>query len=186
MAIKTFAVGEVLTASDTNTYLANSGLVYVSGGAMSASTNITADSVFTSTYRHYVLQVVANTVTFATSDSTTLRFRTGGSSNTTSNYVYQNQYVTTSATYARVTVPTTFFEVSASVGGDAFVGQFNIYSPQTTEKTFFTFNGNNAGTVGLQSSGRFNATTSFDGFILALGGTSTWTGTWRLYGMRDG
>jgi hypothetical protein len=29
MAIKTFTTGEVLTASDTNTYLANSGLVYV-------------------------------------------------------------------------------------------------------------------------------------------------------------
>jgi hypothetical protein len=29
MAIKTFTTGEVLTAADTNTYLANSGLVYV-------------------------------------------------------------------------------------------------------------------------------------------------------------
>jgi hypothetical protein len=29
MAIKTFTTGEVLTASDTNTYLANSGLVYI-------------------------------------------------------------------------------------------------------------------------------------------------------------
>jgi hypothetical protein len=28
MAIKTFTTGEVLTASDTNTYLANSGLVF--------------------------------------------------------------------------------------------------------------------------------------------------------------
>jgi hypothetical protein len=29
MAIKTFTTGEVLTASDTNTYLANAGLVFV-------------------------------------------------------------------------------------------------------------------------------------------------------------
>ena len=29
MAVKTFSTGEVLTASDTNTYLNNGGLVYI-------------------------------------------------------------------------------------------------------------------------------------------------------------
>ena len=34
MAIKTFTTGEVLTASDTNTYLANAGLVYITSTAV--------------------------------------------------------------------------------------------------------------------------------------------------------
>ena len=52
MAIKTFTTGEVLTNSDTNTYLANSGLVYVTHGALS---NTTTNFVgcFTSTYNNY-------------------------------------------------------------------------------------------------------------------------------------
>jgi hypothetical protein len=33
MAIKTFTTGEVLTAADTNTYLANSGLIRESAAA---------------------------------------------------------------------------------------------------------------------------------------------------------
>jgi len=52
MAIKTFTTGEVLTASDTNTYLANSGLVYVTSGALSlTATNF--EGCFTSTYTNY-------------------------------------------------------------------------------------------------------------------------------------
>ena len=54
MAIKTFTAGSVLTASDTNTYLANSGLVYVTQvtvGSGVSSVNIT--SCFNSTYDNY-------------------------------------------------------------------------------------------------------------------------------------
>ena len=56
MAIKTFTAGEVLTASDTNTFLANSGLVFVksqsvTGGAGVAS--VTVSNAFSSTYDSY-------------------------------------------------------------------------------------------------------------------------------------
>jgi hypothetical protein len=52
MAVKTFTTGEVLTAADTNTYLANSGLVYVGGNTF---TNTTAVDItgFTGTYSMY-------------------------------------------------------------------------------------------------------------------------------------
>ena len=52
MAIKTFTTGEVLTAADTNEYLGNAGLVYVSGGALS-STATNFQGVFTNTYANY-------------------------------------------------------------------------------------------------------------------------------------
>jgi hypothetical protein len=56
MAIKTFTTGEVLTASDTNTYLANSGLVYVTSVTVPtspASNTVSVSGCFTSTYDNY-------------------------------------------------------------------------------------------------------------------------------------
>ena len=53
MAIKTFTAGEVLTASDTNTFLANSGLVYVNSFSTTGNTVLTCDNVFTSAYKNY-------------------------------------------------------------------------------------------------------------------------------------
>ena len=63
MAIKTFTTGEVLTASDTNTYLANSGLVYITSTAVSGST-VSVSNCFNSTYDWYkVVLFVTGTVT---------------------------------------------------------------------------------------------------------------------------
>ena len=54
MAIKTFTTGEVLTASDTNTYLANAGLVYVTSTTIgSAVSSVTVSNCFSSTYDNY-------------------------------------------------------------------------------------------------------------------------------------
>ena len=54
MAIKTFVTGEVLTAADTNTYLANSGLVYVTSATVgTAVSSVTVSSAFSSTYDNY-------------------------------------------------------------------------------------------------------------------------------------
>ena len=54
MAIKTFTTGEVLTASDTNTYLANSGLVFVSSTTIgSAVASVTVTNAFSATYDNY-------------------------------------------------------------------------------------------------------------------------------------
>jgi hypothetical protein len=66
MAIKTFTTGEVLTAADTNTYLANSGLVYVSSTTVgSAVSSVTVSSCFNSTYDAY--KIVATNVTASSS-----------------------------------------------------------------------------------------------------------------------
>lgn len=54
MAVKTFTSGETLTAGDTNTYLANSGLVYVSSTTIgSAVSTVTVSSAFSTTYDNY-------------------------------------------------------------------------------------------------------------------------------------
>jgi len=54
MAIKTFTTGEVLTASDTNTYLANSGLVFVKSQTVGTGvSSVTVSDAFSSTYDNY-------------------------------------------------------------------------------------------------------------------------------------
>ena len=54
MAVKTFATGEVLTASDTNTYLNNGGLVYVTSTTVgSGVSSVTISNCFSSTYDNY-------------------------------------------------------------------------------------------------------------------------------------
>ena len=54
MAVKTFSTGEVLTASDTNTYLANAGLVYITSTTVgSGVSSVTVSNCFSSTYDNY-------------------------------------------------------------------------------------------------------------------------------------
>jgi hypothetical protein len=54
MAIKTFTSGEVLTAADTNTYLANAGLVFVKSQTVgNAVASVTVTDAFSATYDYY-------------------------------------------------------------------------------------------------------------------------------------
>ena len=56
MAIKSFSAGEVLTASDTNTYLANSGLVFVKSQTIgSGVSSVTVSDAFSATYDNYLI-----------------------------------------------------------------------------------------------------------------------------------
>jgi hypothetical protein len=54
MAIKTFTTGELLSSSDTNTYLANSGLVYVTSATIgTAVSSVAVANAFSATYDNY-------------------------------------------------------------------------------------------------------------------------------------
>jgi hypothetical protein len=54
MAIKTFTTGEVLTASDTNTYLANSGLVYIKEQTIGTGVStVTVNAAFSADFDNY-------------------------------------------------------------------------------------------------------------------------------------
>lgn len=95
MAVKTFTDGSVLTASDTNTYLTNGGLVYVSGASFSnvATVDVTG---FTTTYKTFrmVMNVVRHTGSGNAAVTATYRDATSGM--TTSGYYgcgYQLTYL---------------------------------------------------------------------------------------------
>ena len=76
MAIKTFTAGSVLTASDTNTFLANSGLVYVKSqtvsGAGSGVASVTITDAFSATYDDYLITYTGGVLTADTNITCTI------------------------------------------------------------------------------------------------------------------
>jgi hypothetical protein len=85
MAIKTFTTGEVLTASDTNTYLANSGLTYITQGTVSANTTLNFTSIFTSAYDNYRVVFTSSANQTAPGNQINLRVRSGSTDLSTGN-----------------------------------------------------------------------------------------------------
>jgi len=62
MAIKTFTTGEVLTAADTNTYLANSGLVYIKSQTVgSGVSSVAVSSAFSTDFDNYKILYTGGT-----------------------------------------------------------------------------------------------------------------------------
>ena len=59
MAIKTFTSGAVLTSADTNTYLNNGGLVYITTATASGTApGVNIQSCFSATYDNYRIEII--------------------------------------------------------------------------------------------------------------------------------
>lgn len=191
MAVKTFTTGEVLTASDTNTYLANAGLVYITGGIASGATTLNVDNCFTTTYDNYRLVITRMQVN-TTGRAFRLNYRASGSTNTDANYRYAyrglkvdgvgNDTNNASTTFAEIGVYLDSF-ADTDFGSSAI----DIYSPKLSARTHALvaaqgYEGNyayrNGGFV-------FGATNAFDGFAISLSSTGTFTLYWRIYGYRQ-
>lgn len=185
MAVKTFTTGEVLTASDTNTYLNNGGLVYITQVNLTGSA-VTIQSCFSATfdcYRFVFSQVQTNVagvllygqlcngatpVTTATYSST--RFGYNGTL-LTDNLTGQTQ-----------------FRVGTYDDGKSG-GTLEIYNPYNAVKTTaFAQSIYNAGGAyaypDFISNLNTNAT-SYDGIKISVNGGSFSNGTLRIYGYRQ-
>jgi hypothetical protein len=172
MAIKTFSVGEVLTASDTNTYLANSGLVYVTSTTIgTAVSSVAVTNVFSSTYDNYQITISGGT----TSASAAYLLQLGS---TTTEY-YGSWYYDL---YTGAQTGTLRRDNGANLylgnTGGAFAGRahsiFDIFSPNKAERTTIsgkTYGAGYSGWVG----GEQYSTTVFTGFTILLT-TGTMTG----------
>lgn len=181
MAIKTFTTGEVLTAADTNTYLANSGLVYVASKTFSGSGTVSCTSFFNSTYDHYRL-VMNCTSAGAGAQIVETRLMSGASatSGTTSYKYYEAGYVWAGS-----------LDPGAGPGGaywfgfrstDFFYGTMDIQNPYTANYTAFQQTSVDSA-QSVESRGIHTLTTSYDG-IQFLVGSGTLTGTVTCYGYR--
>jgi len=183
MAIKTFTTGEVLTAADTNTYLANSGLVYITSGTLSGTA---IDGIFTTTYDNY--RIVFTNISTSTGALINFNFRTTANATETGNNYY--------SAFRRYDQNTNYdFSQGANTYGScginistAAYGAFamEVQQPRATQLTTVSIVGN--GVISqistVQGSVFYNATTAFAGLIFSPSAGSISTGSYTVYGYR--
>jgi hypothetical protein len=184
MAVKTFT-STTLSASDTNTYLANSGLVYVTQQTIgSGVASVTVPNAFNSTYDGYRVVVVGGT------GSTTDGVAVGMSGGPATGYYYGLVYATYASTTVSANVNTNnggnWQFVGGTTAGQASSFVFDLYNPFLTKYTTI-HNGSYAGglTAGT-GNGYLAATTSFTGFVIAPQSGTLTGGTVTVYGYRKG
>ena len=179
MAIKTFTAGEVLTASDTNTYLANSGLVWIANGT--ASTTDFRLTCFSSTYDSYRL-VISNCTT-AGVRAVNLQLCIGTTIANT-NYKYGGSYVTWTGLSGNVPENAgTFWNIiTASTSGDSS-GSWDIHRPFIADQTNFNGHATNFD-AGLVMAGNNLNATSYDGIRITNGSGDTTNFSYAIYGYR--
>jgi hypothetical protein len=188
MAIKTFTTGEVLTAADTNTYLANSGLVYVAGGALStATTNFS--SCFTSTYTNY--RVIIDSPSCSATADIYIKYLTGTTTPTTAaNYYWAFTGLTSGgvASNNSANAQTVGYTGWSAPGAGGTGGiSIDFFQPNLASNTMANINTSLLGTgVYISRVGQlaWDATTVFTGFQITSGGASTLGGNVSIYGYR--
>lgn len=203
MAIKTFSTGEVLTASDTNTYLANAGLVAVTPSAVtngtivsgtasatanSAVSSIVLKDVFNSTYDSYRV-VISNLTMSSTAAGTVIYCKMHDGTNPAStNYNYA---------FARIDIAaTTVAGTTAALGtngvivgygtGDKFGTAFDVVNPNLATHTLFPqISGVNASTGYMyQGAGMHQTSTAYTALQFAPSTGTITGGVFTVYGYR--
>ena len=183
MAIKTFTTGEVLTAADTNTYLANAGWNYITSGALSSAVNFAG--CFSATYLNY--RIVVNVDTHTGGAANVFAFPLVGTTPNTTAANYKNSG--SEQAYSGGSAVVVFGNDGATAGwpvgrlnGDGASGIFymEVMNPFAAVKSFYKseyVDGGYSGQVG----GLLTVTTSYDGIRFT---GPTMTGTVFIYGYR--
>ena len=180
MAIKTFASGEILTASDTNTYLANAGLVYVTSTTVgSAVSSVTIQNAFSTTYDAYRI-VLANVDGSASTAALVIQLVDSGGTAATTNYSQTGIYLTFASTTVNG-LNATVWDMGLSATN--FGAAFEVYNPflavasyissQTTDDTYLRVYG-----------GKHTTASSYTGIKFAPNSGTMTGGTITVYGYR--
>lgn len=188
MAVKTFAVGEVLTASDTNTYLNNGALVYVASKTWSSTTGAQQiNGCFTSTYDNYRLVLVA-TGTSTSQSGVRMKLAANG---TTANSAYYTQGLYIGAGGA---APVSYWDPNTTNGfwAGAFAnlsgnGIIDLLSPNLAVRTHANVLLSAFGDTNLITSTNWNihlTASAYDGVYVATESGGTWSGTLTVFGYR--
>jgi hypothetical protein len=182
MAIQTFTSGQILTAADTNTYLANSGLVYVSTTSITSSGQNIANA-FSSTYTNY--RIICTDFT-TSANNALVAFRLG-SSTTRTEYAYGSvgMVISTGAISNDNAAAGTYGMIgyTRAVSGGTQNFAFDLMNPQIAGRKTWSCSWNNGtycGTVsGIDGLGSAQTDINF----LVGSGTLT-AGTVTIYGYR--
>jgi hypothetical protein len=180
--------GQVLTADSTAATgvawaAASSGAVaYLGQGTLSAAASATLDSVFTSTYRNYLLYF---DYTSSGAGEVRVTFRTGGTDNTNANYYSTILYGAGGSAGSSNSSAQTSAKIGGAGGTNGGLVAATIYAPQASDQTRIESRGHKdvqaSAEVHNYSAG-FSLTTSFDGLKISTP-TNNLTGTFRIYGI---
>ena len=180
----TFAAGQILTASDTNTYLTNGGLVYVTEANIGTNVStVTVSACFSSTYDNYRIVVNVDSVA-AGGPYSTLQL----GSTTTGYYWGMNGvvYSTGAASPIAVNNGASWNRLGPlnTTGGSYSV---DILNPFRTQRTVIVSNYTDFSTAGSAGvgSGFLNDTTSYQSFTIGLTASTMTGGKIRVYGYRQ-
>jgi len=189
MAIKTFTTGEVLTSADTNTYLANSGLVYITQGVATSGTTLSITNCFSATYDAY--RVVVSDFRANTGVALDTRLANSGTPFSGTDYYYQytNTTYANTSTYAQLggagatNWPSLTIGDTGNAGGVGF-DLFNPFLSQTSVITGYRSDPRAAGSGGAYI-GYMNNTTSFSGLYMSIAYGALTSLKVRIYGYRQ-
>jgi hypothetical protein len=184
MAIKTFTTGEVLTAADTNTYLANSGLVFIKSDTITSGTSKEITGVFSSTYKNYMIKIN----NFNTTNPVGLSMRVGPASNNTG-YYFGGVVVSFSTTAVSGEAGNNISDWSIGAVGTGTAGSstIEIFSPFETTQTSYTSSSSDSrvGGAGCRNySGFQNNSNSYSSFTLLIGAHAFLSCNVDVYGYR--
>ena len=179
MAVKTFATGDVLTASDTNTYLNNGGLVYVYSETIGSGVGsfTPAQNVFSSTYDNYRIIIAGGTCS-AGGFSSRITF-----GSTATGYYGNQPYWTTAGSNGFNSQANAAFLYCGTQDTTNFSLTCDVTGPFTatwTQISGFSY-GANASTIHM---GALQNTTSYTKFTLTAGSGTFTGGTVTVYGYR--
>lgn len=178
MAVQNFLPGQILTAADTNTYLANSGLVYIGSLTMAGASSGSFTNCFSSTYDNYFVTFAMSPTPGGSIVQTTLL--SGGTPATTNYYSYESG--NTWAGTADVTAnPSTSYWFGLRSANYIFA-TMNIFQPYTANYTSFSSEGIDD-TQSWQARGVHKTASSFDG-IRFYDASGNMTGIATCYGYR--
>lgn len=203
MAIKTFVSGEVLTASDTNTYLANSGLVAVApssvtngsiiSGTASATANATVSTivlkdVFSSTYDSYRI-VISNLTMSSTASGTIIYAKMHDGTNPAStnyNWAFIRLDIAAGVSAVSSGALQTDGVIVGRGTGDKFGTTFDVVNPNLATHTIFPFlSGVNVSTGYIYTGAGMHQTSTAYTSIQFAPSTGTITGgVFTVYGYR--
>ena len=185
MAIKTFTTGEVLTAADTNTYLANSGLVYVGGTTFDTTSTPFINGCFTSTYENYR---VVMSLSCSSTTNLRMRFRSGTNTPETGSVYDRFGFSFVGSVTSEISANQTsayLGDITSAGLANQFVASLDIFNPNTAlhTNTLPASWGSNSGTIFFMPV-RVESTTAYTGIEL-FADAGTLTGSMRVYGYRQ-
>jgi len=179
------------TTTGTVALTSNAGLslVKVASGTISAASGITVDGCFTSTYKNYVMYI--NTTLGGGSNDVDIffQFRAGGSTNSTTNYAFQTNYINAglnAGTAASNQGSSTSWVLYDNMDdGSVFNGSIQFFNPQVVSETqgeWGLYGADNGYRKQMLGFGSLNVVGSFDGINISMSGGNL-TGTYDIYGI---